>query len=1259
MSERHRVLNQSWASQSDDGGIRIAVMDSTEGLHRIYELGDSMLESSDVDQLTWTEHKIFSPGRESHHVTLDFDRPPAIGSPVQRWDAQRRDTMKGKSLVRVPRKPAAERRYLQRARPQSAPQHEHTHDGGLAVRQPWELSLNDPVRATTKVQQFWKSSSTSSSRGGGRFESNSMGIVGKGKTNPASSRPSSAASNRKIMEAPSRPPSAVSVGRPSSASSTRPQTASSHAPPAAVDENVNEMAQVEQKQQRPSSALPSQRKPLASSRPSSAAARLTDLKRDVSTTREKMIENASIGKDKPDGPSAGNDREDDFNKVEFMDLVEQDRTYASNTRQRNYGKVFVGGEGRAGAAKAPIKVESDEAPARHRNIALIQNAGIMGTSSPLSKAAYGGAAMPRRVDQGETKEQKLEVDSKLEALYGSAGDWLQDWKKQYETESHCFQSLELFCQVKMLEILGSETLNAVGDPNQFKTAVVCDMLGRLCAISGTLEGVLTRLRTELMRSIYVEYTDDTSPFAMKPYFVAAATSAGDCKDAFRERDALLNQINEKNEKIIDQKRMIRELREESQTAKLDAAWTKTKVNKLEVQIAQNRNSKGFMSAEEDDMFQDLSEKIKKLTFDLAMAEKMHEGAQGRMVELEHEVTVAKIRASSAEKEWKEASDNIDSLKREMASMRTAMRKMEKMAKSARADSGAAEKTPGGQDEVQAKGGEGTGATAKSQSRDENMPIDVSLQHGDDIDKALLAWVDGILGKNQGDEPRVSNVEKDFCDSHFYLTIFSHIFPDNHDARQLVVSAETCLSHEERAEVVVKLFHQLLHCYFVEADAIVGKEAWPHRVFLLELLAAECRQLERQAATSKDNNLQLKSTIQEMHDLRTRAVGKLTGSAMMLERKVKQQAKALASFNFVGYDEETLMGHVQFSLDFDILRPCMSPLCTNESEGDSMLFECLDYLNEVRPNLRAVFRYYCKLSEPDEDEEGGDAVSREASVEVGEGSGEDGEDGDGGGAFLEGLDTMDLDEFRKVLGHAKYSIPGLTEVTQIAFDATMKIEPGEVAAPGIGMGAIQFEECLVRMCALIAYQWNPRDKKAEAKQQPMTMPIDILVSMVDKHILVFCERMHQLDFSTELSKDGIPELWDLYSKHLNRVFSLYATLEAGTALSVGDFLCIMKDLGVTGPDITPPKMIEIFTMTQVIVAGSSQNETMSVDEFQEALSACAVYKDPSPYLSLSHKIQVRLLPLHLPLPFSPHCAGLPSAVQTHHSNHRSLHPFIIV
>mmetsp|Transcript_26038 Transcript_26038/g.60462 ORF Transcript_26038/g.60462 Transcript_26038/m.60462 type:complete len:217 (+) Transcript_26038:1-651(+) len=168
---------------------------------------------------------------------------------------------------------------------------------------------------------------------------------------------------------------------------------------------------------------------------------------------------------------------------------------------------------------------------------------------------------------------------------------------------------------------------------------------------------------------------------------------------------------------------------------------------------------------------------------------------------------------------------------------------------------------------------------------------------------------------------------------------------------------------------------------------------------------------------------------------------------------------------------------------------------------------------------------------------------------------------------------------------------------------------------MGMGAVHFEECLVRVCALIAKQWCD-----EAELPGSTRAADVLSNLVGKHILVYCNKLHQLDFAAELAKDGIPELWELCHGQLKRVFSLYATAEAGTALTVDDFMSIMKDLGLTGSQLTPPMLVDIFTMTQVIVAGSSQNETMSIDEFEEALAACAIYRDPSPYLALNHKIQ---------------------------------------
>lgn len=66
-----------------------------------------------------------------------------------------------------------------------------------------------------------------------------------------------------------------------------------------------------------------------------------------------------------------------------------------------------------------------------------------------------------------------------------------------------------------------------------------------------------------------------------------------------------------------------------------------------------------------------------------------------------------------------------------------------------------------------------------------------------------------------------------------------------------------------------------------------------------------------------------------------------------------------------------------------------------------------------------------------------------------------------------------------------------------------------------MGAVHFEECLVRMCALLADQWedeNPGDiGNARAP--------DVLNQIVVKHINIYCERLHHIEFgrSMELSR----------------------------------------------------------------------------------------------------------------------------------------------
>eukprot|EP00284_Hemiselmis_tepida_P006227 CAMPEP_0174920002 /NCGR_PEP_ID=MMETSP1355-20121228/4047_1 /TAXON_ID=464990 /ORGANISM="Hemiselmis tepida, Strain CCMP443" /LENGTH=237 /DNA_ID=CAMNT_0016165293 /DNA_START=59 /DNA_END=768 /DNA_ORIENTATION=+ len=237
----------------------------------------------------------------------------------------------------------------------------------------------------------------------------------------------------------------------------------------------------------------------------------------------------------------------------------------------------------------------------------------------------------------------------------------------------------------MTEVLNNRSLHAAGDPNRFKTAVVCDMLGRLCTVAGSMGGVIERIRTELMRAVYVDFRDGASPFAMKPYFVAAQASAAESKDAARERDSLLNQLGERDEKIVLQKKIIRDLREESQTAKLDAAWTRTKQNNLEVQLLQRPTTRHGASEEADEEAQQHQEAVRKLTFDLKAVEKLLEGAQQRVRELEHDVEMANIRASAAEKEWRDASYGMDSLKKEIAMLHMEMGKTYKSMQ--RAESG--------------------------------------------------------------------------------------------------------------------------------------------------------------------------------------------------------------------------------------------------------------------------------------------------------------------------------------------------------------------------------------------------------------------------------------------------------------------------------------------------------------------------------------------------------------------------------------------
>lgn len=83
--------------------------------------------------------------------------------------------------------------------------------------------------------------------------------------------------------------------------------------------------------------------------------------------------------------------------------------------------------------------------------------------------------------------------------------------------------------------------------------------------------------------------------------------------------------------------------------------------------------------------------------------------------------------------------------------------------------------------------------------------------------------------------------------------------------------------------------------------------------------------------------------------------------------------------------------------------------------------------------------------------------------------------------------------------------------------------------------------------------------------------------------------------------------------------MYCSEEDNSAMSLHDFLRFLKETKIAGARLGVPAMVDIFSCVQEEASDSSSTDTMDYDEFLEAIAACAVYMDPSPYLSLPTKV----------------------------------------
>jgi hypothetical protein len=127
---------------------------------------------------------------------------------------------------------------------------------------------------------------------------------------------------------------------------------------------------------------------------------------------------------------------------------------------------------------------------------------------PAISLVTQAAAKPYSFKQGA---RKIKLASSLPAIFATNVDdelssyVTEDWLQTYEAERRSFQSASVFCEVKLREII--EVTQFIGQPNKVRTAVCMDLLDMLIS-NGALKGaalqrLLTRLRDELMHSIYV------------------------------------------------------------------------------------------------------------------------------------------------------------------------------------------------------------------------------------------------------------------------------------------------------------------------------------------------------------------------------------------------------------------------------------------------------------------------------------------------------------------------------------------------------------------------------------------------------------------------------------------------------------------------------------------------------------------------------------------------------------------------------------
>ena len=151
--------------------------------------------------------------------------------------------------------------------------------------------------------------------------------------------------------------------------------------------------------------------------------------------------------------------------------------------------------------------------------------------SPRGAASGSGARAVRELADAGDSAHVFGGISELATDADAMKVSLQGWVQGYNAEVDSFPSVALFCEMKLAEATALH-----GDsrgPNAFRTAVACDLHGKVCSLFGRYRGLLGSMHRELISSIYpLDAAGDRTPrltnadavdvFTTAPYFVRSS-----------------------------------------------------------------------------------------------------------------------------------------------------------------------------------------------------------------------------------------------------------------------------------------------------------------------------------------------------------------------------------------------------------------------------------------------------------------------------------------------------------------------------------------------------------------------------------------------------------------------------------------------------------------------------------------------------------------------------------------------------------------